>query len=226
MIRSHMTPRQVAAEARKEVGQVLRHAVAEHQDLVESCPPKCDKRIISLTDRCMTDGGLEWIYALTATQGRTTVYPLLTWVTTKGTAAMQVDAIGPAFYFQEHVMDRYIQRYIGKGDLYHALKLFHSSNHIKACQPYTYKGDRENYVAVIDDGYVAGEWCPKGALVHFRTFYDKISGEKRFGHLRPACEWQHQMLNVDFEHSGRRNTPHHAWGRGYQLWPVLRRLAA
>jgi hypothetical protein len=226
MIRSNMSPRQVAAYARKEVGQVLRHAVLEHPDFAERCPSKCDKRIISICDRTTSARGLEWIYVMTATQGRITVYPLLWWATTKGNCAMQLDALGPASYFQEHVMVRYIERYLLEGDLYHALKRFHSFNYAKACQPNIYKGDRENYVAVIDDGYVAGELCRKEAVVHFRTFYDKCSGEKRFGHLRPAGEWQQLMLNVAFDHNGRRDTPHHAWGRGYQVEPFRARLAA
>lgn len=226
MIRSNMTPRQVAAYARKEVGQVLRHAVLEHQELAERCPPKCDKRIVSLCDQFTSIRDVGWIYVLSATQGRMTVYPLLWWATTKGICAMQLDALGPASFFQEHVMQRYIERYLGDGDLYHALKRFHTFNYAKACHPSIYKGYRENYVAVIDDGSVAGELCANEEVVHFRTFYDKRSGEKRFGHFRPASEWQHLMLNVQFDHHSRRDTPYHAWGRGYQVQPVLARLAA
>lgn len=215
MIRTHMSPAQVAAAARKEVGQVRRHALVKHAQLVADCPGAKDRRILRRSGHFTSGKNLHWIYVIEATQGQVRVYPLLWYPTTKGTCALQLDAEGPASYFQEHVMERYLQRYLRQGDLLNALREFHLHNYCKTFHPDTYKGDPEAFVATSLHGYVAGEFRRDRAVVYFRTFYDVKAGERRFGHLRPAVEWQALLHTASFEHTGRRDTPHIAWGRGY-----------
>lgn len=226
MIRSNMTLPQVAAAARKDVGQLLRHVEEKHGDLAGHSSLRKDARIVR--SGCYpSKKGLHWIYVVVATQGRVTIYPLLWYATTKGTCAMQVDAEGPASYFAPHVLVRYTERFLRRGgDLINALREFHLRNYDKASQPCNYKGDRENYTAVIDHGYVAGEYQREDALVYYRTFYDMVRGRKRFGELRPTQDWRLLMHTVDFEHVGRRDTPHFAWGRGYPFRAERWRKAA
>ncbi len=112
-------------------------------------------------------------------------------------------------------MDRYIKRYLRQGDLRNALREFHLKNYDKVYLQDTYKGDRDSYAAVIDDGYVVGEYQQQAAVIYFRTFYDQRRGHRRFGHLRAALGWRQALSKVRFEHAGRRQTPHEAWGRGY-----------
>ena len=217
MIRSTMTPAQVAAIARKDVGQVVRHAETKHAALLKQCPPPDSKELLVRSGTCTTTKGIQWIYVITATQGRTTIYPLLWYLTTKGVCAMQVDAEGPASFFQEHVMHRYLLRYHKQGDLMNALREFHLRNYAKSFHPDDYKHDRDTYVAASDDGYVAGELRRQQALVYFRTFYDERTGRRRFGELRAALTWQVVWHKVRHAHMPRRDTPHIAWGRGYDL---------
>lgn len=215
MIRSHMTLPQVAAAARKDVGQLLRHVEEEHTDLAERGSPRKDAHVVR--SGCFSSKkGLQWIYVVVAAQGRVTIYPLLWYATTKGTCAMQLDAEGPASFFAPHVLIRYTERFLRRGgDLVNALREFHLRNYDKTSQPCDYKGDRESYTAVIDHGYVAGEYLREDAIVFYRTFYDLAMGRKRFGELRRAQDWRLLMHTVDFGHVGRRDTPHFAWGRGY-----------
>lgn len=214
-----MTLKQAASAARKDVGHVLQHAVAKHGDFAARCPARCDKTVISESGLYISDRGYKWIYVITGTQGLVTIYPLLWWVTRKGSCALQVDAEGPAAFFQEHVTDRYIVRYVKRGDLFHAMRTFHEFNYAKASQPCDYQHHEETYAAVIDNGYVAGQLLPDEAIVFYHTFYDLKAGQRRFGHLRPAAEWQLAMHGASFEHLGRRDTPHYAWGRGYPVKP-------
>jgi hypothetical protein len=76
-------------------------------------------------------------------------------------------------------------------------------------------------VAASDDGYVAGELLRDDAVVYMRTFYDERAGKRRFGECRAALNWQVLWHTVSLERTPRRDTPHIAWGRGYDL-----RLAA
>jgi len=217
MIRSTMSPAQVAAIARKVVGQVVRHAEAKHATLLRQCPPPDSKELLVRSGHCTTTKGIQWIYVVTATQGRTTIYPLLWYATTQGVCAMQVDAQGPASFFQAHVMDRYLQRYLRGGDLMNALREFHLRNYAKTFLPDDNKNDRLNYVATSDDGYVAGELQREKAVVYFRTFYDERAGKRRFGEFRAALDWQVVWHKVRLARMPRRDTPHIAWGRGYDL---------
>ena len=226
MIRSNMTLPQVAAAARKDVGQLLRHVEEKHGDLELRCPRSGSSDRLRRSGRFTSPKGLQWVYVVLAAQGRVTIYPLLWWATTKGTCALQIDAEGPAAFFAEHVMDRYLERHLKHGDLFNALREFHLRNYDKASQPCDYKGDRENYTAVIDHGYVAGEYQREDAIVFYRTFYDMVRGRKRFGELRPTQDWRLLMHTVDFEHVGRRDTPHFAWGRGYPFRAERWRKAA
>lgn len=215
MIRSHMTPAQVAAAARKDVGHLIAHVAEKHAELARTCPKKGSDKEQRRSGRFTTRKGLQWIYVVTAAKDRLTIYPLLWYATTKGVCAMQIDAEGPASFFQHHVLDRYVKRYLRGGSLWNALREFQLHNYQKVFHPDDYKGDRDTYAAAIDDGYVAGEYQRGDAVVYFRTFYDHKAGHRRFGHLRASLKWRAALQHVEFEHVGRRDTPHAAWGRGY-----------
>ena len=225
MITSNMSLCKVAAAARKDVGQVKQHVLAKHADFWERCL-KTGAAKDDIATGCFTSSkNLQWVYALAASQGRITLYPMLWYLTTKGVNAMQIDAEGPASYYQPHVMERYVERFRKKGDPSAALLAFQHRNYEKSCNPCDYKGDRDNCVAVLEDGYVTGEYLQDDAIVHFRTFYDFDMGRKRFGHLLPMLEWRHRLNAVRFERTSRRETPHVAWCRGFELPPSLRQAA-
>ena len=226
MIRSHMTLPQVAAAARKDVGHLLRHVAMKHPDLERLCPKVGRKEPVRRSGHFTSRKGLQWIYVVVASQGRVTTYPLLWYPTTQGVSAMQIDAEGPAQFFQHHVMKRYIKRYLRRGDLLNALREFHLHNYDKVFHPDTYKNNPDSFAAAIDDGYVAGEYVKSDALVFFRTFYDQVAGRRRFGHLRASLKWRDALSAVTFEHVGRRDTPHMAWGRGYTKLVEQWRMAA
>ncbi|MEO8068675.1 MAG: hypothetical protein ABI599_13350 [Flavobacteriales bacterium] len=227
MIRSGMTPTQVASAARKDVGQLKQHVSEKHADLERICRMGNSKEGIVRSGTFTSPKGLQWVNVITATNGGTTLYPLLWYATTGGLCAMQIDAEGPAQYFQPHVLDRYLKRYLHwKAGKINAIRQFHKHNYAKVFQPDAYKNDRDSYVAVIDDGYVAGENLKNDAILHFRTFYDKMRGRQRFGHLRATITWREPMKSLTFDHVGRRDTPHAAWGRGYRLRWEQQRMAA
>ena len=215
MIRSHMNLTQVAAAARKDVGQLLRYAAVKHADLERLCPKAANDDIVRRSGHFTSRKGLQWIYVVVASHGRVTIYPLLWYATTHGVSALQIDAEGPASFFQHHVMARYIERYLRRGDLLNALREFHLHNYNKVFHPDTYKNNADSFAAASEEGYVVGEYVKSDALVFFRTFYDQTTGGKRFGHLRASLKWRDAFSTVVFEHVGRRDTPHVAWGRGY-----------
>ncbi len=215
MIRSEMTPTQVAAAARKDVGQLIQHVAEKHAELARTCPKPGSDKVLTRSGRFTTRKGLQWIYVVTASQGHLAIYPLLWYATTQGICALQVDAEGPAAFFQEHVMERFITRYLRSGGLLNALREFHLHNYDKVYHPDDYKGDRDTYAAAIDDGYLVGEFQRDNAVVYFRTYYDRATGKQRFGHLRASLKWRKALAGAAFEHTGRRDTPHTVWGRGY-----------
>lgn len=217
MIRSSMSPAQVAAIARKDVGQVLRHAKAKHAALVERCPAPDSKELLVRSGHFTSSKDLQWIYVITATQGKVSIYPLVWSPTTKGVRAMQLDDKGPASFYQEHVMDQYLARYLKRGTLNNALREFHLKNYVKTYLPDDYKNNPHAYVAASDDGYVAGELQRDDAVVYMRTFYDERTGKNRFGECRAALNWQVVWHTVSQARTPRRDTPHIAWGRGYDL---------
>ena len=219
MIRSQMTPTQVASAARKDVGRLRQHVIEKHADMAGLCAKRNSNEVVEAGGSFSSSKGLQWVYVITAYKGAFTLYPLLWYATTEGIHAMQVDDEGPAQYFQPHVLDRYLKRYLHrKGGRIGAIRQFHKHNYDKVFQPHTYKNDRDSYVAVIDDGYVVGENLADQAIVYFRTFYNKAIGRKRFGELRAALKWRSIMKSITFEHKGRRDTPHTAWGRGYPVY--------
>ena len=218
MIRSQMTPTQVASAARKDVGQLRQHVLEKHADLACLCPKVNSIEVVERGGTFSSSKGLQWVYVIAAYKGTFTLYPLLWYATTEGIHAMQIDAEGPAQYFQPHVLDRYLNRYLHrKGGRIGAIRQFHKHNYEKVFQPDTYKNDRDSYVAVIDDGYVVGENLRDQAIVYFRTFYNQTIGHKRFGELRAVLNWRSSMKSFAFEHKGRSDTPHTAWGRGYPV---------
>lgn len=223
MIRSGMTPVQVASAARKDVGHLKQHVLEKHADLAQASGKEETVR----GGAFQSDKGLQWVYVITADKGRVTLYPLLWWATTEGICALQIDAEGPAQYFQPHVLDRYLKRYLHrKGGRIGAIRQFHKNNYDKVFHPDTYKNDRDNYVAAVDNGYVVGENLKAHAIVYFRTFYDAVTGRRRFGHLRASLRWRSAIKNLNFERKGRCDTPHTAWGQGYVLqWPSWRAAA-
>ncbi len=217
MITSGMSLKQVAAAARKDVGWLQRYVAGKHPELARFKPKRDSTEPQVFSGNFTSTKELQWAYVVTMDQRGITLYPLLWYATSEGVHAMQIDAEGPASYFRPHIPQRYIDRYCKKGDLATALRIFHRRNYDKACHPYTYKGDRDNYAAVIDDGYIAGEYLKDEAIVLYRTFFDIATGEKRFGHLRQLVHWRPVLNAVEFEHVGRRETPHFAWCRGYAL---------
>ena len=208
MITSSMSLCKVAAAARKDIGQVKLHVLGKHADFWERCVKSGALKDDVATGSFTSAKQNQWVYALVASRGCIKLYPMMWYYTTKGINAMQIDAEGPASYYQAHVLERYVLRYRGKGDQEAALQAFQHRNYEKSCHPCEYKGDRDNYVAVLDDGYVTGEFLQDDAIVHFRTFYDFKMGKKRFGHLLPMLEWRHRLNAVRFEHTNRRETPH------------------
>ncbi|MBK6882039.1 MAG: hypothetical protein IPH05_03670 [Flavobacteriales bacterium] len=130
---------------------------------------------------------------------------------------MRLDDKGPASFYQEHVMDQYLARYLKRGTLNNALREFHLKNYVKTYLPDDYKNNPHAYVAASDDGYVAGELQRDDAVVYMRTFYDERTGKNRFGECRGRVELASGMAHGEPARTPRRDTPHIARGRGYDL---------
>ena len=225
MITSNMSLSKVAAAARKDVGQVQRHVLGKHPDFWERFSHAAQDELVLATGCFTSDKELQWVYALTAAKGRVTLYPMLWYLTRKGVNAMQIDDLGPASYFQPHVMDRYVERFRKKGDPTAGMLAFQHRNYEKSCHPIEYNGDPDQFVAVLDDGYAAGAYLGDDAIVRYRTFYDMDMGRKRFGQFRTGLEWSRRLQVLGMERTGRRNTPHHVWSRGYRVRVELRKTA-
>ena len=215
MIRSNMTPAQVASAARKDVGQVLAHVAEKHAELGRKCPNKGSDQLERRSGNFISRRSLNWTYVVTAYKERLTTYPLLWYPTTQGIRALQVDAKGPAAFLQEHVMEQFLERYMRKGDLMNAMREFQLHNYDKVYFPHPYKGDPMGHVAVVDDGYLAGEYLYNEAVIYIRTFYDQKAGHRKFGQLRAALTWRAALHQTEVLHTGRKDTPHTCWGRGY-----------
>ena len=224
MITSNMSLCKVAAAARKDVGQVHRHVAEKHSDLWSLTSAK-DREPIVRGGKFTSSKHLEWVYAVVAYRGHVRLYPMVWYATTADVNAMQIDAEGPAAYFQPHVMARFIKRFLKNGDLFDAMRRFIKWEHERVHFPHHYKGDRDNYVCLVEDGYIAGEYRKEEAIIHFRTFYDKAAGHRKFGHLRKSLAWRNRDKLPTFERTSRRETPHLAWCKGYELRPLLQRAA-
>ena len=225
MITSNMSLSKVAAAARKDVGQVHRHVAEKHADLW-SLTTVHDKEPIVRGGKFTSSKRLQWVYAASAFRGQVRLYPMVWYVSTEGVHALQIDAEGPASYFQPHVWEQYIGRFLKCGDLFDAMRRFIDREHERALFQHPYKGNPEGYVSLVEDGYIAGEYLKDDAIVHFRTFYDREAGHRKFGHLRNSLAWRMCVGKLTLERTSRRETPHTGWCRGYELHLDQRRRAA
>lgn len=224
MITSNMSLCKVAAAARKDVGQVHRHVAEKHGDLWSLTSAK-DRAPIVRGGKFTSSKQLQWVYAAVAYRGRVRLHPLVWYATTNGVNAMHIDDQGPASYFQPHLWDQYIERFTKQGDLYDALRRFIKRNYQRVLFNHPYKDNPEGYVSLTDDGYLAGEYMKEEAIIRFRTFYDKVTGHRKFGHLRKSLAWRNRDQELTFERTSRRETPHLEWCKGYELRPPLQQAA-
>jgi len=224
MIISSMSLAEIATALRKDVVGLQRHVAGLYWDL-ERRHRKGGRGVIVQVGEFTSEDLIQWLYVVTISPRKTTLYPLGWYFTREGIHCMQIDADGPATYMRPHVLDRYRQRYYRDADVLEALKKMHTRNYDKASEPREYKG-RPAIASAVEDGYLLGEIVCKGDVVDYHTFYDVAMGAKErvLRNMRQLLEWRRYYNAITPKGTGDQKDNYVNWGRGFEV--RLERLRA
>lgn len=224
MILSDMSLAEIAAVLRKDVGCLQRHVAERYADM-ERQHRKGGKGVIVQTGEFTSADRVQWVYVITISARKTTLYPLGWYFTRQGIHCMQIDAEGPVTYLRPHVLDRYRQRYYKDADVLEALRRMHARNYDKASEPRSYQG-RPGIASAVEDGYLLGDTVCDGAVIDYHTFYDVSMGAKQavLRNMRKLLEWRRYFNAVTPKGCGDEQNNYVNWGRGFEL--RLERLRA
>lgn len=224
MIISSMSLAEVASALRKDVGCLQRHVAERFWDM-EKRHRKGGAGVLVQTGEFTSADRIQWLYVVTISARKTTLYPLGWYFTREGIHCMQIDAEGPVTYLRPHVLDRYRQRYYKDADVLEALRQMHLRNYDKASEPRSYQG-RPAVASAIEDGYLLGDTVCNGVVVDYHTFYDVTMGAKQreLRDMRKLLEWRRYFNAMTPKGSGDQQSNYVNWGRGFEL--RLERLRA
>ena len=224
MIISSMSLAEIAAALRKDVVGLQRHVADLYWDM-ERRHRKGGKGVITQVGEFTSGELIQWLYVVTISPRKTTVYPLGWYFTSEGIHCMQIDAEGPATYMRPHVLDRYRQRYYRDADVLEALKKMHTRNYDKASEPRDYRG-RPAIASAVEDGFLLGDRVFNGDIVDYHTFYDVTMGSKEnlLRNMRKLLEWRRYYNAITPKGTGDQKDNYVNWGRGFEV--RLERLRA
>ncbi len=219
-----MTLAEIAAALHRDV-QSLQYHVADRFADMERQHRKGGKGVIMQTGSFTSEERIQWVYVVTISARKTTLYPMGWYFTREGIHCMQIDADGPATYIRPHVLDRYRQRFYKDADVLEALEKMHARNYDKASEPRTYQG-RKAIASAIEDGYLLGGTLWNGAVIDYHTFYDVEMGKKdpELREMRQLLEWRRYFNAVTPKAIADQTKNYVNWGRGFEL--RLERLRA
>jgi hypothetical protein len=214
MIVSSMSLTEVAAALRKDVVHLQQHVADKYWEL-ERRHRKGGKGVMVQCGEHTTADRIQWVYVVTISTTKTTLYPMAWYFTRQGIHAFQIDAEGPATYLRPHVLERYRQRYYPDADVLQALRQMHARNYDKASEPREYQG-RPTIASAVEDGYFLGDHLYSGTVVDYHTFYDVPMGAKlpALREMRKLLEWRRYFAatNPKAKPNGYVN-----WGQGFPL---------
>lgn len=217
MIISNMTLTEIAAALRRDVVGLQRHVAQLYADM-ERRHRKGGKGVIVQAGEYTSAEQIQWLYVVTISPRKTTLYPLGWYFTREGIHCMQIDAEGPATYLRPHVLDRYRQRYYRDADVLQALKHMHTRNYDKASEPRDYQG-RPAIASAVEDGYLLGDTVFGGTVVDYHTFYDVAMGAKErcLRDMRKLLEWRRYYNAITPKGTGDHKDNYVNWGRGFEV---------
>lgn len=217
MILSSMSLAEVAAVLRKDVVCLQRHVAATYWEL-ERRHRKCGRGVLLQCGEYTSSDRVQWVYAVTISTTKTTLYPLAWYFTTKGIHAFQIDAQGPCTYLRPHVLDRYRQRYYPDADVLGALRHMHARNYDKASEPRKYQG-KPAIASAVEDGYLLGDKVCDGTVVDFHTFYDVKMGaqEAVLRDMRKLLEWRRYFAATTTRIGNNQPSDYVSWGQGFPV---------
>ena len=212
-----MTLAEIAAALHRDV-QSLQYHVADRFADMERQHRKGGKGVIMQTGSFTSEERIQWVYVVTVSARKTTLYPMGWYFTREGIHCMQIDADGPATYIRPHVLDRYRQRFYKDADVLEALEKMHARNYDKASEPRTYQ-DRPGIASAIEDGYLLGGTLWNGAVIDYHTFYDVEMGRKdpELREMRQLLEWRRYFNAVTPKAIADQTMNYVNWGRGFEL---------
>ncbi len=224
MILSSMSLTEIAAALRKDVVGLQRHVAGVYWDM-ERRHRKGGKGVIVQAGEFTSEERIQWLYVVTISPRKTTLYPVGWYFTREGIHCIQIDAEGPSTYMRPHVLDRYRQRFYKDADVLEALKQMHVRNYDKASEPRDYRG-RPAIASAVEDGFLLGDIVLNGDLVDYHTFYDVAMGSKErcLCDMRKLLEWRRYYNAITPKSAGDRKDNYVNWGRGFEV--RLERLRA
>lgn len=217
MIVTRMSLPEIAAVLRKDVGDLQLH-VAERYWELERHHRKSGKGVLTQFGQFTSEGRVQWMYVVTISTSKTTLYPLGWYYTTLGLHCMQIDAEGPATYIRPHVLDRYRVRYFRDADCIGALLEMHKRNYDKACEPRQYQG-KPAIASAVEDGYFLGDRVENDSIVDLHTFYDVQMGAKNpvLRDMRKLLEWRRYFTATATRIGSNQPDNYVNWGHGYPV---------
>lgn len=217
MILSSMSVAEIAAVLRKDVVDLQRHVADRHWEL-ERHHRKGGKGVLTQFGEFTSLGRVQWMYVVTISTTKTTLYPLGWYYTRQGLHCMQIDADGPATMIRPHVLDRYRQRYFRDADCIGALLEMHKRNYDKACEPRDYRG-KPAIACSVEDGYFLGDRVANNTVVDFHTFYDVPMGakEKALRDMRKLLEWRRYFTATNPKIGSNQPDSYVNWGLGFPM---------
>ncbi len=217
MILSSMSLAEIAAALRKDVVDLQRHVAEEYWEM-ERHHRRGGKGVIQKFGDHTSSGLVQWMYTITISSNKTTLYPMGWYFTGQGLHCMQIDAEGPATYIRPHVLDRYRQRFFRDADCIGALREMHKRNYDKACEPQMYQG-RPSIASAVQDGYFLGDRVANNSVVDIHTFYDQAMGDKRpqLRKMRQLLEWRRYYIATTPRIGNNQRDNYVSWGLGFPV---------
>ena len=217
MINSGMHLGEIASVLREDVVHLQRFVAGRYAD-TEHRQRRGGKGVMTQCGEYTSPDGVQWLYVVTISPVRTSLYPMAWYSNGEGIHGMQIDAEGPLTHLRPHVLDQYRARYCPDADVQDALRQLHWQNYDKASEPRTYQR-KPSVASAVEHGFLLGCMLYDDTVVDVHTFFSVEMGMKK-GHLRSTrknLEWRRYYAAMAPKINSADTERYLNWGLGFPM---------
>ena len=217
MIRSGMNLAQIASVLQKDVVHLQRHVAGLYADM-ECRHRRGGKGVLTQCGEYTSPDKVQWLYVVTISPVRTSLYPMAWYFTGEGIHAVQIDADGPMTHLRPHVLQRYRKRHCPGVSIEEALRQLHWNNYDKASEPCTYQGS-PSIASAVHHGFLLGYMVFGDSVVDMHTFFDVDMGMQRgyLRRMRQLLDWRRYYAAMAPKLNSSVTDRYVNWGHGFPL---------
>jgi len=217
MILSGMKLAEIASVLQKDVVHLQRHVAGLHADM-ESRHRRGGKGVLTQCGEYTSPGKVQWLYVVTISPVRTSLYPMAWYLTSEGIQGVQIDAEGPMTLLRPHVLQRYRKRYCPEADILEALRQLHWQNYDKASELRIHKG-QPTIASAVEHGFLLGCLLYNDSVMQVHTFYDVEMGmqDPELRPMRKLLEWRRYYAAMAPKLNSSVTDRYMNWGHGFPL---------